>query len=178
VLREAVAVARSDHARARKRLAFLKPRGALAKILLIGATGNSGRRILTLALQRAHEVTAFVRRATRLLFSNTPGQRNSVRRRLSLLTEDERTLVQLRKTVDFSRKLLAEEIPSTFLGVQHYPLLNSENAAQWNDKQERRLSSRVTRIRNVAGMVSLPEVGGALVRICRRCAPASRFSNR
>jgi len=31
------------------------------KIFLLGATGNSGRRILRLALQRDHEVTAFVR---------------------------------------------------------------------------------------------------------------------
>jgi putative NADH-flavin reductase len=37
------------------------------KIFLLGATGNSGRRILGLALQRAHEVTAVVRDETRLL---------------------------------------------------------------------------------------------------------------
>ena len=37
------------------------------KIFLLGATGNSGRRILRLALQRAHEVTAFVRDDTKLL---------------------------------------------------------------------------------------------------------------
>ena len=37
------------------------------KIFLLGATGNSGRRILRLALQRAHEVTAFVRDETKLL---------------------------------------------------------------------------------------------------------------
>src|SRR5215471_11655756 len=47
-------------------------RGSLAercgvKIFLLGATGNSGRRILRLALQRAHEVTAFVRDETKLL---------------------------------------------------------------------------------------------------------------
>jgi putative NADH-flavin reductase len=36
------------------------------KIFLLGATGNSGRRILRLALQRAHEVTAFVRDETKL----------------------------------------------------------------------------------------------------------------
>ena len=37
------------------------------KIFLLGATGNAGRRILRLALQRAHEVTAFVRDETKLL---------------------------------------------------------------------------------------------------------------
>jgi putative NADH-flavin reductase len=37
------------------------------KIFLLGATGNSGRRILKLALQRRHEVTAFVRDETKLL---------------------------------------------------------------------------------------------------------------
>ena len=37
------------------------------KIFLLGATGNSGRRILRLALQRGHEVTAFVRDETKLL---------------------------------------------------------------------------------------------------------------
>jgi putative NADH-flavin reductase len=37
------------------------------KIFLLGATSNSGRRILRLALQRAHEVTAFVRDETKLL---------------------------------------------------------------------------------------------------------------
>ena len=37
------------------------------KIFLLGATGNSGRRILRLALQRPHEVTAFVRDETKLL---------------------------------------------------------------------------------------------------------------
>ena len=36
------------------------------KIFLLGATGNAGRRILRLALQRAHEVTAFVRDETKL----------------------------------------------------------------------------------------------------------------
>src|SRR5262249_57196668 len=42
-------------------------RGAVVKIFLLGATGNAGRRILRLALQRAHEVTAFVRDETKLL---------------------------------------------------------------------------------------------------------------
>src|SRR5215467_14226926 len=42
-------------------------RGAVVKIFLLGATGNSGRRILRLALQRAHEVTAFVRDETKFL---------------------------------------------------------------------------------------------------------------
>ena len=37
------------------------------KVFLLGATGNSGRRILRLALQRAYEVTAFVRDETKLL---------------------------------------------------------------------------------------------------------------
>jgi putative NADH-flavin reductase len=37
------------------------------KIFLLGATGNVGRRILRLALQRAHEVTAFVGDETKLL---------------------------------------------------------------------------------------------------------------
>ena len=37
------------------------------KIFLLGATGNVGRRIMGLALQRAHEVTAFVRDETKLL---------------------------------------------------------------------------------------------------------------
>jgi hypothetical protein len=37
------------------------------KIFLLGATGNSDRRILRSALQRAHEVTAFVRDHTKLL---------------------------------------------------------------------------------------------------------------
>lgn len=44
-----------------------KARGAIVKVFLLGATGNSGRRILRLALQRAHEVTAFVRDETKLL---------------------------------------------------------------------------------------------------------------
>ena len=42
-------------------------RGAVVKIFLLGATGNTGRRILRLALQQAHEVTAFVRDETKLL---------------------------------------------------------------------------------------------------------------
>src|SRR5215469_7503117 len=42
-------------------------RGGVVKIFLLGATGNSGRRILRLALQRDHEVTAFVRDETKLL---------------------------------------------------------------------------------------------------------------
>src|SRR5215469_8598682 len=42
-------------------------RGAAVKIFLLGATGNSGRSILRLALRRAHEVTAFVRDETKLL---------------------------------------------------------------------------------------------------------------
>jgi len=37
------------------------------KIFLLGATGNSGRRIMTLALRRDHEVTAFVRDEAKLL---------------------------------------------------------------------------------------------------------------
>jgi putative NADH-flavin reductase len=37
------------------------------KIFLLGATGNCGRRILKLALLRAHEVTAFIRDETKLL---------------------------------------------------------------------------------------------------------------
>ena len=37
------------------------------KIFLLGATGSSGQRILRLALQRAHEVTAFVRDDAKLL---------------------------------------------------------------------------------------------------------------
>jgi len=37
------------------------------KIFLLGATGNSGKRILRLALQRDHEVTAFVRDEAKLL---------------------------------------------------------------------------------------------------------------
>ena len=37
------------------------------KIFLLGATGNAGRRILKLALHRAHEVTAFVRDEAKLL---------------------------------------------------------------------------------------------------------------
>jgi putative NADH-flavin reductase len=36
------------------------------KIFLLGATGNSGRRILRLALQRGHEVTALVRDEAKL----------------------------------------------------------------------------------------------------------------
>jgi putative NADH-flavin reductase len=47
--------------------AVVKLEGAVVKIFLLGATGNSGRRILRLALQRAHEVTAFVRDETKLL---------------------------------------------------------------------------------------------------------------
>src|SRR5215472_13193104 len=46
---------------------FGQIRGAAVKIFLLGATGNAGRRILRLALQRAHEVTAFVRDETKLL---------------------------------------------------------------------------------------------------------------
>src|SRR6516162_9400815 len=49
----------------------MRPLGAIrwiaVKIFLLGATGNSGRRILRLALQRAYEVTAFVRDETKLL---------------------------------------------------------------------------------------------------------------
>lgn len=37
------------------------------KVFLLGGTGNLGRRILNLALSRAHEVTAFVRDKTKLL---------------------------------------------------------------------------------------------------------------
>jgi len=37
------------------------------KVFLLGATGNLGRRLLKLALLRAHEVTAFVRDKTKLL---------------------------------------------------------------------------------------------------------------
>ena len=37
------------------------------KVFLLGSTGNSGRRIPRLALQRAYEVTAFVRDETKLL---------------------------------------------------------------------------------------------------------------
>src|SRR5215471_11436257 len=37
------------------------------KIILLGATGNTGRRILRLALQRGHEVTAFVRDEAKLV---------------------------------------------------------------------------------------------------------------
>jgi putative NADH-flavin reductase len=40
---------------------------AVVKTFLLGATGNSGRRILRLALQRDHEVTAFVRDEAKLL---------------------------------------------------------------------------------------------------------------
>lgn len=36
------------------------------KLFLLGATGNSGRRILTLALQRGHEVTVWVRNPAKL----------------------------------------------------------------------------------------------------------------
>src|SRR5499427_7769970 len=46
---------------------FGQIRGAAVKIFLLGATGNAGRRILRLALERAHEVTAFVRDETKLL---------------------------------------------------------------------------------------------------------------
>ena len=42
-------------------------RGAVVKIFLLGATGNSGRCILRMALQRTHEVTAFVRDEAKLL---------------------------------------------------------------------------------------------------------------
>ena len=41
--------------------------GEGVKVFLLGATGNLGRRILTLALLRAHEVIAFVRDKTKLL---------------------------------------------------------------------------------------------------------------
>jgi putative NADH-flavin reductase len=37
------------------------------KLFLLGATGNSGRRILKLALERDHQVTAFVRDRNKLL---------------------------------------------------------------------------------------------------------------
>jgi uncharacterized protein len=47
----------------------IKARGAVVKVFLLGATGNSGRRILRLALQRTHEVTAFVRDETKFLSS-------------------------------------------------------------------------------------------------------------
>jgi len=42
------------------------------KLFLLGATGNSGRRILRFALERNHEVTAFVRDQNKLL--NMMGQ--------------------------------------------------------------------------------------------------------
>jgi len=41
------------------------------KIFLLGATGNSGKRILRLALQRDHEFTAFVRDEAKLLIGRT-----------------------------------------------------------------------------------------------------------
>ena len=37
------------------------------KLFLLGATGNSGRRILRFALQRGHQVTAFVRNQSKLM---------------------------------------------------------------------------------------------------------------
>lgn len=46
------------------------------KLFLLGATGNSGRRILRLALQRGHEVTAWVRDPTQL--STTTGDKTRV----------------------------------------------------------------------------------------------------
>ena len=47
------------------------------KIFLLGATGNAGRRILKLALQRKHEVTAFVRDGAQLLsLVDRPDQSN------------------------------------------------------------------------------------------------------
>ena len=52
-------------------------RGAVMKIFLLGATGNAGRRILKLALQRKHEVTAFVRDGAQLLsLVDRPDQSN------------------------------------------------------------------------------------------------------
>ena len=42
-------------------------RGAVMKLFLLGVTGNAGRRILKLALQRQHEVTAFVRNEAQFL---------------------------------------------------------------------------------------------------------------
>src|SRR5262249_10065409 len=48
-------------------LPYCPIRGAIVKIFLLGATGNSGRRILRLALQRGHEVTAFAPNETKLL---------------------------------------------------------------------------------------------------------------
>ena len=37
------------------------------RLFLLGATGNSGRRILSSALQRGHQVTAFVRNQNKLM---------------------------------------------------------------------------------------------------------------
>ena len=37
------------------------------KLFLLGATGNSGRRILRFALERGHQVTALVRNQSKLL---------------------------------------------------------------------------------------------------------------
>jgi len=37
------------------------------KLFLLGATGNSGRRILRFGLERGHQVTAFVRDQNKLL---------------------------------------------------------------------------------------------------------------
>jgi putative NADH-flavin reductase len=44
----------------------LKLGGVAVRLFLLGATGNSGRRILRLALDRGHEVTAFVRDPNKL----------------------------------------------------------------------------------------------------------------
>ena len=40
------------------------------RVFLLGATGNSGRRILRFALDRGHEVTALVRDKSKLLRSD------------------------------------------------------------------------------------------------------------
>ena len=43
---------------------------SIMRVFLLGATGNSGRRILRFALDRGHEVTALVRDKSKLLRSD------------------------------------------------------------------------------------------------------------
>ena len=64
------------------------------KLFLLGATGNSGRRILSLALQRGHDVTVWAREPSRL-----PGPENQSSAMPRVVTGDIRNLDLLRRAM-------------------------------------------------------------------------------
>jgi putative NADH-flavin reductase len=77
------------------------------KIFLLGATGNSGRRILRLALQRDHEVTAFVRDEAKLLsFADRPIPPN-----LHVSIGD------IRKSADIARVMVGHDVAINAAGT-------------------------------------------------------------